>query len=398
MELKKLLNVGTTPAASVEMQQGKQSTETYQQWGHRMAGLSAGSVASLDPHLQIVYTTIKKEQENDAMLQDQLQKDIQRKIANENTALAQEKNNLDTSNKALKGIKDKISDITERISDLKNSVKKKNSEAIANLAIGLFILIPLTVYLFIFYSSTAYSAFFKEIDYTQALSSHMFDAQAFTNSWSQSWTAGMFIILITFIFMALGFILHQFMQQDGYAKYVKSTSIIIVTFVFDTLLAFMIAKNMYDAESLTMIEERAAYTLSMAFMDVHFWVVIFCGFLAYVIWGLLFGFVMDSYNKLDLNKVERVKLEKQLSKQYRYEKIEEEKNAEIINKITAIEGRIAALETETSTLKRYDTTAILLELNNFFSGWLHYMNAAAKTSNEITNAQNEFNTFINIVK
>ena len=107
---------------------------------------------------------------------------------------------------------------------------------------------------------------------------------------------------------------------------------------------------------------------------------------------------MDSYNKLDLNKVEREKLEKQLSKQNRSEKIEEEKNAEIINKITAIEGRIAALETETSTLKRYDTTAIQLELNNFFTGWLHYMNAAAKTSDEIDAAQSEFNTFINKVK
>ena len=72
MELKKLLNVGTTPTTPVEMQQGKQSTETYQQWGHRMAGLSAGSVQSLDPHLQIVYTTIKKEQESDAMLQEQV--------------------------------------------------------------------------------------------------------------------------------------------------------------------------------------------------------------------------------------------------------------------------------------------------------------------------------------
>lgn len=400
MDVKKLFGINAQKVVpTVEAsQEGKQMSETYQQWGHRMAGRCDASVESLDPHLQIVYTNIKKEQEANAELQDQLQQDIQKKIASEEASLAQEKGNLGQSESAFQNIKSKIAEVLDKIDQLKGQVKRKNSEARANLIIGLIILVPLTLYLFLFYSSTAYSAFFKEIDYTQALGSHMFDAQALFSSWQQSWTAGLFVLLITFIFMALGFILHQFTQQEGSAKYFKVVSIILVTFVFDTLLAFMIAKNMYDAESLTIIESRPSYTLSMAFTDVRFWVVIFCGFLAYIIWGLLFGFVMESYNKLDLNKVERQSLEKQLERLNKQEQEEFQKQAAINSRIHAIEGNIAALEASKSSVKRYDITAILLELNNFFSGWLHYMNGASKSSIEIVNANATFDSFTNKIK
>lgn len=400
MDVKKLFGISSqkmVPLAD-SIQEGKQTTETYQQWGHRMAGRCDASVVSLDPHLQIVYTNIKKEQEANAELQEQLQQDIQKKIATEEASLAKEKINLEQSQSAFQSIKSKIEAVTDKIDQLKGQVKRKNSEARANLIIGLIILVPLTLYLFLFYSSTAYSAFFKEIDYTQALGSHMFDAQALFSAWQQSWTAGLFVLLITFIFMALGFILHQFTLQSGCAKYIKVTSIVLVTFIFDTLLAFMIAKNMYDAESLTIIETRPSYTLSMAFGDVRFWVVIFCGFLAYIIWGLLFGFVMDSYNKLDLNKVERLSLENQLEKLAKQEQEEFQKQAAINRTIHTIEGNIAALEASKSSVKRYDITAILLELNNFFSGWLHYMNAASKPSDEIASANATFDSFTNKIK
>lgn len=400
MDVKKLFGINSQKMmpATDPIQDSKQTSETYQQWGHRMAGRCDASIESLDPHLQIVYTNTKREQEANADLQEQLQLDIQKKITSEEAALASERTKLEQSQSVFQTIKNKIEEVSDKIEQLKGQVKRKNSEATANLIIGLVILIPLTIYLFLFYSSTAYSAFFKQIDYTQALGSHMFDAQALISSWQQSWTAGLFVLLITFIFMALGFILHQFTQQNGKAKYIKVVSIILVTFVFDTLLAFMIAKNMYDAESLTIIESRPVYTLSMAFVDVHFWVVIFCGFLAYIIWGLLFGFVMDSYNKLDLNKVERQSLEKQLERLNKQEQAESQNQAAINSNIHTIEGKIAALEASKSNVKRYDVTAILLELNNFFSGWLHYMNGASKSSLEIASANATFTSFTNKIK
>lgn len=400
MDIKNLFGINSQKEMPPEnlMQESKKTEETYQQWGHRMAGRCDADVTSIDPHLQIVYSTIKKEQEGNAKLQEKLQRDISEKIAIKEVELEKEKTNLEQSQSASQKLKSKIEDITDKINQLKGQTKRKNSEAKVNLIIGTVILIPLTFYLFLFYSSTAYSAFFKEIDYTQGIGSHIFDSQALLLSWQQSWTAGLFVLLITFIFMALGYILHQFQQQSGFVKYIKVVLIIIITFVFDTLLAFAIAKNMYDAESLTILTERPSYSMSMAIVDMHFWVVIFCGFIAYIIWGLLFDLVMGSYNKLDLNKVERQGLEKQYDKLVKQGEAETKKQVAISNSIHAIEGNIAALKTKLSSVVIYDINALLLELNHFFSGWLHYMHAASKTTKDIEEAKSIFETFTAKIK
>jgi len=393
------LNSQAIVPATDSFQEGKLASETYQQWGHRMAGLCNASVNALLTHLQIVYNSIRREQEGKVDLQEQLQQDIRKRIATEETALAQEKEKLEQSKSALQNINSQIENIKEQIAQLNGQVKQKNSKAGANFIIGLVILLPLTLYLFIFYSSTAYSAFFKEIDYTQSLSEHIFDSKALISAWQQSWTAGLFVLLLPFIFLALGFILHQFTQQEGgIRKYFKSAALILVTFIFDTLLAFMIAKNMYDAESLTIMESRLSYSFAMAFVDVQFWIVICCGFLAYIIWGILFSFVMDNYNKLDLNKVERQNLNTQLASLNKQAQNESNNLAFIKSQILTIEGNIATLEASKSSVRRYDTTTILLELNNFFSGWLHYMTAAAMSSTEIDNAQTKFDSFTNNIK
>ena len=376
----------------------KHSTETYRQFGHRMAGLCDACADSLHTHLQIVYNNIKREQEADVDLQEQAQRDIQKQITSEKTALAQENTKLELSQTELHSIRERIQTIVKRIEQLKQQGIEKNHEAKANFVIGLCIIIPLTVYLFIFYSSTAYSAFFREIDFTDKIVDLALDPKALSLSWQKSLTAGLFVSLITFIFLALGFILHQFSLQESRIKYLKMTSIVLITFVFDTLLAFMIAKNMYDAQTLTILESRPEYTLLMAFMDVRFWLVIFCGFIAYIIWGLLFGFTMDSYNKLDLNKLEINSLKQQLEHLRNEEQAEKQNRSAIQQRIQTIEGNIATLEASRSSIRQYDATAILLELNNFFSGWLHYMNGASKPTAEFANANAIFETFKNNIK
>lgn len=394
MDIKNLFGIKPqTNASTIQDDNQQQAGETYQDWGHRMAGKNNGNVASLDTHLQIAYHSIRKKQEKDAELQKKLQDEIQQNIARNQKNLEYEENVLQTTKEKINRLKESLDSIYDQINSLKGQVKRKNSEAKANFIIGLCIIIPLTIYLFIFYSSTAYAAFFKEIDYTQALGSHMFDPQALSDAWQQSWTAGLFVILITFIFMALGFILHQFTRQEGNSKYLKVGSIVVVTFVFDTLLAYLIAKNMYDAEALTKLGDVEPYTLSMAFTDARFWIVIFCGFLAYIIWGLLFGFVMDSYNKLDLNKVEMEGLRKQTERLNQQKQDAENALTSQNAKIAQLKSDIAAQQTRITNAAMYDYTTIKLELNNFFSGWQIYMNNASKSPAEIAQANSIFDNF-----
>ena len=46
---------------------------------------------------------------------------------------------------------------------------KTNKNALVNFVFGTFILVGITIYLFLFYSSTAYSAFFKDFGIQGAL-------------------------------------------------------------------------------------------------------------------------------------------------------------------------------------------------------------------------------------
>ena len=65
----------------------KHEGETYKQYGLRVAGLSEGSLHTLLPCLQSVYFGIRKAQEEDASLQDQLKKDLEAKKADFEAAM-----------------------------------------------------------------------------------------------------------------------------------------------------------------------------------------------------------------------------------------------------------------------------------------------------------------------
>lgn len=393
--LKELLGIHAQQEQPQPKPNQRQTNETYQQWGHRMAGFAQGSEPSFDPCMQIVYQNIRREQSEDQKLQEKLQLDLQTEIVQHETQLEKQKNEEEHTRKKIENTESEIKGKKNELTALNAQGKRKNGMAVTNLVIGLMILIPLTIYLFIFYSSTAYSAFFKVIDYTEDIGKHMFDGQALMKAWGESWTEGLFILLMPFIFLALGFVLHQFGKQDdkAWAKLMKQTGIIAVTFFFDCLLAYSIAKGMYEAEILTTMEERPPYSLGMAVTSGDFWTVICCGFLAYLIWGLLFGFVMENIENLDLNKVERKALKRQIAELEQQNMENRQKQIEQQGQIKQTEGEIKKLQKQQIDYVRYDTHQILLELNQFLSGWQNYMSVAGRTDAERKRIQEKFNAF-----
>ncbi|MBR1630689.1 MAG: hypothetical protein IJ680_02420 [Paludibacteraceae bacterium] len=393
--LKELLGIHAQQEQPQPKPNQRQTNETYQQWGHRMAGFAMGSEPSFDPCMQIVYQNIRREQSEDQKLQEKLQLDLQTEIVQHETQLEKQKNEEEHTRKKIENTESEIKGKKNELTALNAQGKRKNGMAVTNLVIGLMILIPLTVYLFIFYSSTAYSAFFKVIDYTEDISQHMFDGQALMKAWDTSWTEGLFILLLPFIFLALGFVLHQFGKQDdkAWAKLMKQTGIISVTFIFDCLLAYAIAKRMYDAEILTEIGDFPPFSPDMAVTSGNFWMVICCGFLAYLIWGLLFGFVMENIENLDLNKVERKALKRQIAELEQQNMENRQKQIEQQGQIKQTEGEIKKLQKQQIDYVRYDTHQILLELNQFLSGWQNYMSVAGRTDAERKRIQEKFNAF-----
>jgi hypothetical protein len=377
-------------------QNEKKESETYQQWGFRWAGQTQGSIYSLTPSLQVAINEIKRKQSKDKALQDKLDDQFQRQMNEKEAKLKTEGNDLEESKRKSENFNVDKADLKTKLLKLNNESTPKNKRAWANFIIGCIILVPLTIYLFIFYSSTSYSAFFKEFKVADmGLGASIFDPNALGNAASQSLTTLMFVILIAFVFLGLGYILHLYSIEENKTKYIKISALIITTFVFDALLAYLITKKIYNINSLTTLSNVPQYRLSMAFQDPTFWVVICCGFLAYIIWGLTFGKVFEAYSDYESNTTEKKNIKadiKNIDKKLELEKTNE--NA-IKNVIADTEKEIQNVKLEQHPGITYvDVNIIVLEITNFYNGWSQYLSNAGKNATDRIDAKSAFDSVI----
>jgi hypothetical protein len=80
--------------------------------------------------------------------------------------------------------------------------------------------------------------------------------------------------------------------------------------LFDALLAYQIEKKIYEFNKTT---DSAPYNLNIALGEAEFWMIIFAGFVVYIIWGLVFDFVMKEFENIDkIRAFIRGKKEKQI--------------------------------------------------------------------------------------
>ncbi|GEP52674.1 hypothetical protein FNO01nite_33460 [Flavobacterium noncentrifugens] len=165
----------------------------------------------------------------------------------------------------------------------------------AQLYIGAILLLPITLYLLVFYISASYSAFFKEFA-DDSLTAAIFDADALKNSLKASWLEGVLVVTIPFVFMGLGYVIHMVQKTKGLKNIFRMIALFITTFMFDALLAYQIEKKIYDFNKTL---NSAPYDLKVALAEAEFWMIIFAGFVVYIIWGLVFDFVMKEYENLD---------------------------------------------------------------------------------------------------
>jgi hypothetical protein len=220
----------------------------------------------------------------------------------------QEKNRteLKKSEAAIGIYEKKEQDINDNIDQIKNEIieVKRNPDKYgieegkglkAQFYIGLILLLPITLYVLVFYISASYSAFFKEFS-NDSLTAAIFDADAFTNAFKASWLEGVLVTTIPFVFMGLGYVIHMVQKGKGLKNIFRLISLFAITFLFDSLLAYIIEKKIYEFNKTT---ESSPYNLNIALGEPEFWMIIFAGFVVYIIWGLVFDFVMKEFENID---------------------------------------------------------------------------------------------------
>lgn len=388
----------TTVTTSLD---NKTQDETYTHYGTRICGKVTASLPALNPFLLKVYNGEKQRQISDQNLQEQRKGQLNNDLIQKNGEIAQERTRLDAINNKIDNINDEIESLNGSLVDAKSRNGEINKMARIKLRIGCVILFILTLYLFVFYSSTFYSAFFKNFlekfeqgDVT-TVGEAMFDPQAIPNALSNGFGELLFILCAPIIFMGLGYCLHFFMQAKSATRFLKAGSVLLITLIFDCILAYLIGKKLYDIEVMMSLVDMPPFSLDLALHDINFWAVIFCGFIVYLIWGIVFDMAMTAYEDLRSNKQEVEHLKTKIL-ELKEAKIAEKQKADFSHlAISKLEADKASIEQSLSQSVHFDLHIIRLALSDFFTGWMAMMNGLNMSKKEQEQANQIYEVTVN---
>ncbi|MDI3322001.1 hypothetical protein [Pinibacter soli] len=372
-------------------------TITVERFGFNSAKANNGSTIGLSICLNRNYLDFKKKVTDDIAKQADLKQPYRLKLHElnaENDGISRKIEKI--KSQEIPNLKTKIERSRLDIAEIRSNPELLTGDKTgkASFYIGAIILVLLTVYLFVFYSSASYSSFFKEFKISEInIANTIFDARALSNAFNDGFTELILIITIPAVFLGLGYLIHKHSEKKSSKSYLIIAVLVIVTFIFDAIIAYEICEKIYDINKTNSFQNIPDYSLKLAFSSVNFWLIIFAGFMVYLIWGFVFGFTIEAHEKLD--KV-RVAI-----------KTKEEQIREIDKTIDKLNGEINTLEEKESKNNGEidklnelveNTTIIPKEfeqyLYHFMQGWLHWMAANLKNQPQQKECEDVLKLFI----
>ncbi|MBS1497122.1 MAG: hypothetical protein JSU03_00315 [Bacteroidetes bacterium] len=370
---------------------------TVERFGFNSARANNGSTIGLSICLNRIYLDFKKKVTDDTAKQADLKQPYRLKLHEfkaENDGISKKIEKIKTQE--IPNCKTKIEKLRLDISEIRSNPERLTGDKSgkASFYIGLTILVFLTVYLFIFYSSASYSSFFKEFTISEiGIANSIFDAQALSKAVKDGFTELILIITIPAVFLGLGYLIHKSSEKKGFKKFLFIGSLIFVTFIFDVIIAYEICEKIYNIKKANSFQNIPDYSLSLAFHSINFWLIIFAGFVVYLIWGLVFDFTIEAHEKLDKvrlaikSKEDEIKsIDESIDKMNgEINSLEEKENKNIgeINKLNEL------IEHKTIIPKEFEQY-----LYHFMQGWLHWMSANLKNQTQQKECEDILTIFI----
>ncbi len=374
---------------------------TYHNWGFVSAGHHNGREGAFGVMLNNVKQRFRKEALEDENETKKIINDAQNELDKKELQISNKENEIRNINES------KISVLKEKIENLKKDIIriKENPEELlkdklgkVGLTIGILILSALTIYLFVFYSSASYSAFFKQftIDSDLGMASSIFDPKAIEIAYREGITELILILTIPFVFLGLGYLIHKFQEKKSFKNYFKIFGLIIVTFLFDFILAYEITEKIYNIKKEGSFQDMPDYSVSLAFQAVNFWLIIFAGFVVYLIWGFVFDFVMESYDKLDIVK-QAIKAKETEIKLYEEDILKNQSSIDSLNK------EIAGLRLECKDCEKIISGNTIIvnwegyehSIFEFTNGWTKWMSVREQWESKINQIHDLAQDFLN---
>ncbi|HUW04666.1 MAG TPA: hypothetical protein VMW01_00255 [Williamwhitmania sp.] len=177
----------------------------YEEYGFNQAGRLGGSVAGLRVNLQKIYYDFRQKVKKDIEKQNELRRPFIVKIEEYKGDIERLSNKIEkTTTESIPKTKNLLERLKEELSYIKKNPQEITGDDTGKVAfiIGGIILIFLTVYLFIFYSSASYSTFFKDFKLNEiGVANSIFDPKALTIAFQNGITELILIVTIPFVFL-----------------------------------------------------------------------------------------------------------------------------------------------------------------------------------------------------
>ncbi len=347
--IKKLFTLKKTEPKFQTLEDQEQNREqiriTYFQTGYGASKIASGNPITLGVGLHNLYNSFE----------DQCRKQLQEQQRLKQPYIEEQercRTDLKKSNTAITIYQEEETEINSRIEAKKFEVidVKQNPDTYgieadkrpkAQFYIGLLLLLPITIYLFVFYISASYSAFFKDFS-SDSLSAAIFDGNAFDKAIVDGPLEAIFVGTLPFVFMGLGYLIHMFQKNRTKLSFLKIGALFILTFVFDIILAYLIESKIFLYNALLGEE----FSPEIALMSVNFWGIIFAGFVVYIIWGLVFDFVMREYENVDKIRAHIRSVKGKLQNLYQRKTELLHTMNTVKQEITSIQGKISELQSK----------------------------------------------------
>ena len=300
--IKNLFKLKSNPLSKPQTEETEDAREqiriTYYQTGYGASKKAEGNALTFATGLHNLYNSFENLCRKQLNEQHKLKQPYIEEQERQRTELKKRETALTIYEEQKETIEKEIDILKFQMVDVKQTPETYGIDADkrpkAQFYIGLSLLLPITIYLFVFYVSASYSAFFKDFEST-SLTAAIFAPNALKNAISDGWLEAVFVGTIPFVFMGLGYLLHMFQKTKTTMSYLKLGALFILTFMFDIILAYLIEKKIFDYERVL----GEFFSPSIAIQSVNFWGIIFAGFVVYVIWGLVFDFVMNEHENVD---------------------------------------------------------------------------------------------------
>lgn len=370
------------------------------EWGYEQAGLNRGCNLALECHLR----WIKEGHliDESTSLDDEMsrKKGIEMGITNKEKEQSDKKNDIRHINDVV------IPDRTNQMKRYKDAIEEKKvklSEGTiatsyngARFWLYSILCVFISIYLLFFYASVINASFFRSMeqmvnnngseDLTLMLNS-IFDVNSIVSFGPQS----IFTYLGAFIFFGFGILPHIFYHQKSKYRAIKLIFAVLFCFLIDSLLAYKIDSGIHELKTMMGVTDNDW----VWYKSVNFYLVLAFGFGTYMLWGFIYEAVLNENSKKDVNVKTEIEIKglKKRIREVENEVIQLKKNiSEMQKQIDVINLEITKLKKDLD-LAQLKPEELLRNMENFYAGWLGFLNGSLERNLEKQNCESVYKRF-----